>query len=120
MIQTDKDGNKLIVTDREILLKLKNKREKQVFKLSPGGHVEKYVTQKNIMRVIGEEGGVGFNYAALKILRDKLKAKKIAVRIGNRTPLHVEIDDIFKNGKFLHFINDGYELQIFLPIEMMK
>jgi len=120
MVRTDKDGHKLMIGEDAIYLKLKHGRKmKEIFKVKDG-IVEKYVAPKNIMRAIGTEGGVGFNYNALKILKDELRIRKITLRIGHRTPEHLEIKEILKNGKFLHFLNEGFELQIFYPIELLN
>jgi len=121
MVRTDKDGHKLMIGEDAIYLKLKHEgRMKKIFKVKDG-IVEKYVAPKNIMRAIGTEGGIGFNYNALRILINELKIKKIILRIGHRgTPIHLEIKEILYNGKFLHFLNEGFELQIFYPIELLN
>ena len=119
MIKTDKDGNKLIVMEDGIYLKLlREKKRRQIFGIRRAT-VEKYVKPKNIMREIGEEGAIGFNYSALKLLKDRLKVQKIILRIGGRTPIQLKIKDIIKNGQFLYFLEEVFELQIFLPIEKM-
>ena len=119
MNRTDKYGNKLMIGSSGIYLKLKkDSKMKEIFKIR-GTTVEKYVAKKNIMKKVGNNGAIGFNYNALKILQERLKVKKILVKVGGHSPTIVSIDTIIKKGKFLHFLEGGFELQLFFPLEFL-
>ena len=119
MNRTDKQGNKLMIGNSGIYLKLKKENKmKEIFKIR-GTTVEKYTAKKNIMRAVGENGAIGFNYNALKILKERMRIKKITVRVGGQTPIAVPIQKIFDKGKFLHFLEGGFELQLFFPMEFL-
>ncbi len=121
MVKIDSDGNKLLIGQGGIYLKLiRERRQRQVFKIQ-SRHCEKYVSKGNIFKKIGgENGAIGFNHSALKILRDKLKINKISIRIGGQTPLHVKVKDIFKYGSFYRFLKEGFELQMFVPVDKLR
>ena len=119
MNRTDKYGKKLMIGNSGVYLKLKSENKmREVFKIR-GTSVEKYVAKKNIMRAVGENGAIGFNYNALKILKERMRIRKITVRVGGQSPVVVPIQKIFDKGKFLHFLEGGFELQLFFPLEFL-
>lgn len=120
MKETDEHGNKLLIGQDGIYLKLKSENKmREIFKIR-NTTVEKYVSRKNIFRKIGEKGAIGLNYNALKIIQEKMKIKKIAIRVGGGKPKLVSIKDIFDRGIYLRFLQLGFELQVFCPMELLN
>lgn len=58
----------------------------------------------------------GFNYVLLDSLN---KVKTVDLRIDGKKYL-IPIDYILKNGEFLNFKQQGFELQIFLKVELIN
>ena len=116
MIRTDKYGNRLMIHQSGVMLKLKiEKREKEIFKIE-GSTVSKYIAKRNIFK---KDNSIGFNYSALKLLKDRLKIHHIIIRVGKNSPTKLKIQDILNDGKFMHFLKGGFELQIFYPLEKL-
>lgn len=115
----DKDGNRLMISDKGIHLKLAGQTEtKQILTFKNGG-VVKFVSRKNIFQPEGGKAMVGFNYNSLKLLQAKAKRIKflhVAIYGGYKK---VAIDDLLKDGMFLHFLKSGFEKQIFYYVENM-
>ena len=106
-------GDKLYFHESGIELKLKSeKKTRKIFSFD-GGAIIKRVFKKNIMRA---NESIGFNYEALKILRDKYKRKDIYVVMGRKKKYKVPISEIISKGTFLHFKETGFELQIFYKV----
>ena len=61
---------------------------------------------------------IGFNYYALLWLSEHPRLKKlpIHVRMGNKH-YPVKTEDILKKKDFLHFKDNGFELQVFYPLK---
>ena len=110
-------GDKLYFHESGIELKLKSERTtRKIFSFNSGAIVKR-VLKKNIMKV---NDSIGFNYEALKVLRDKYpKYKYIYVVIGKKK-YKVPISEIITNGSFLHFKEVGFELQIFYKVEDLE
>jgi len=114
----DKDGNRLLLGDTGIFLKLKSERRNREIFSSRGGQLKKYVTKNNIFAPKGSgKMYVGFNYNALRlIVVEKLKAKQIIIHIAGRKMFTVDPKEILENGDFLWFKKEGFERQIFFDV----
>jgi len=84
-----------------------------------GGKIVKYVKKTNIFKPKEGKSLVGFNYHALKIVQEKSRQKCLYIQYGNSYQ-EVQIADIFSSGEFLHFLKEGFELQIFYPLDTTK
>lgn len=114
----DNEGNRLILANDGIYLKLRNKpMPLQIFTYR-SGTVYKFVKKSNIFNPRGGKPMVGFNYYALKLILNRTKAKTIMVRTSNKYYL-VQIEDIIAKGSFLHFLKLGFEKQVFYTIDDM-
>jgi len=113
---TDKDKNKLVVTEDGIYLKLGiNEETKKIFTID-SGKIIKYLYYRNRFK----QNKIGFNYHALKLIMNNphIKDKTIYVILGNKI-FTVNINDILNRKDFLHFKKQGYELQCFYPISAL-
>lgn len=116
MKKVDKDGNKLLIGDTGIYLKLKkDTSNKQIFAFRDG-KVVKFVNKNGIMRAGG--GMIGFNYYALQWLAEHKRLKKhyIYIRMAGKY-YKVKATEILEKKTFLHFKSDGFDLQCFYPIK---
>ena len=102
-------GDKLYFHESGIELKLKSERTtRKIFSFNSGAIVKR-VLKKNIMKV---NNSIGFNYEALKVLRDKYpKYKYIYVVVGKKK-YKVPITELISNGSFLHFKEVGLDMHL--------
>lgn len=114
--KTDGYGNKLFMAVDGIYLKLKEEHQLKRIIAFRNGRVVKYVKKTNIFRPNGKRL-IGFNFNALKLVREKSKQKYIYIQYGSKYQ-KIYIQDIFDNGDYLHFLKEGFELQIFYPLEI--
>ena len=119
MIDTDKDGNRLFLHDGGTSLKLASEPRMRTILSFQGGKMCKWLSKKNIMNVGG--GMIGFNYHALKMImaNDMIKDKNIYLRYGRKT-FRLPIKAILEHKEFLHFKEEGFELQCFYPLSKAK
>lgn len=113
----DHDGNKIFFVEDGIYLKLSSDNiPKRIFSIRDGT-VWKYVKSKHIMKHLLSGPMIGFNYQALKYMPKPVKY--IAV-VANNTVRKVKIQDILERKEFLYFKKEGFEKQIFYPLELME
>ncbi len=113
----DSNGNKLFFMPKGIYLSLNNqKKRKKIFSISPEGYVTKYVKKSNIMRT---NQMIGFNFEAIKLLDEHKRINDIIICIGKDT-YKLSIDMLLIYGKFLHFKKQGFEKQLFYPINKLE
>ena len=119
MKMIDSNGNRLMIGNSGIHLKLAGQTgTKQILTFKNGG-VVKFVSRKNIFEPKGGKPMVGFNYSSLKLLQEKAKRMKfIHVRIYGKYK-KVSVKDLLEKGIFLHFLKSGFEKQIFYNVEDM-
>ena len=56
---------------------------------------------------------IGFNYYAVKLIKERInRIDAIYIKIGKKYK-KVLVDELLKKGKFLHFLKQGFEKQIF-------
>jgi len=116
---TDGDGNSLLMGDNAIFLKLKGEPRLRTILSFEGGRIVKRVSQQHVMRING--GMIGFNYNALKMIREKRAIKKKIIAIQYKKIVYnVPVEELIDKGIFLHFKNQGFELQIFYPIKELS
>ena len=115
----DKDGNKVIMHNDGIHLKLKGSPGlRKIFSFN-SGRITKVVPRSNIMRING--GMVGFNYHALTLIAtSELLSKKPIILVIGKDRYEVTADEILEKKEFLHFKAENMELQCFYKISDMK
>lgn len=111
----DKFDNSIIISGNIISLKLKSEaRIREIGVINPK---EKYfavnrVREKHLFR---KNNSYGFNHY---ILANATKFDKIKLSDDFGTWL-IPIKLILEKGSYLHFNKDGFELQIFLPLDII-
>ena len=111
----DKYGNSIIVSGNIISLKLKSEtrtREIGLINLQEKYLAVNRVRSKHLFR---KNSSYGFNHY---ILLNAKKFDKIKLSDDIGTWL-IPIKLILEKGSFLHFNKDGFELQIFLPLDII-
>ena len=118
----DKDGNKVILHNDGIHLKLKgDPRLRKIFNFN-SGRITRMVPTSNIMLQNRVKGGmIGFNYHALTLIAtSELLSKKPILLLIGKSRYEVSADDVIAEKEFLHFKSEGAELQCFYPILKMN
>ena len=116
VIIPDKFGNSIIVENNIISLKLKSEsRKREIGVINPQ---ERYfavnrIREKHLFR---KNNSYGFNHY---ILQNAKKFDKIKLSDDFGTWL-IPIKLILEKGSFLHFNKNGFELQIFLPLDVIQ
>jgi hypothetical protein len=116
VIIPDKFGNSIIVSGNVISLQLKSEsRQREIGIINTK---EKYfavnrIREKHLFR---KNNSYGFNHY---ILANAKKFDSIMLSDDFGTWL-IPIKLILEKGSFLHFNKDGFELQIFLPLDVIK
>lgn len=111
----DKYGNSIIISGNLISIKLKSEvrtREIGIMNLQEKYLAVSRVRSKHLFR---KNSSYGFNHY---ILLNAKKFDKIRLSDDVGTWL-IPIKLILEKGSFLHFNKDGFELQIFLPIDII-
>jgi len=116
---TDNNNNKLMIGDDGIYLKLaKDPKIRQILSFRDG-RVIKFVRKTNVFTPNKGTAMVGFNYYAIKLIKQRMnRISIIYVKISNKYK-KVLVDELLKKGKFLHFLKSGFEKQIFYNVEDM-
>lgn len=116
----DKHGNKLYLGDTGLYLKLDSEhRLRKIFTFS-SGKIVKNIRKANIFKFGNNHTpSVGFNYFALQLIKDRTRQEYIYVILGNKIR-RIAITEILDKGEFLHFLKEGFELQIFYPLDDME
>ena len=112
----DKFGNSIIVLENIISLQLKSEKRKR--EIGVINFKEKYLSVNRIRdkHLFRKNNSYGFNHY---ILSNAKKFDKIMLSDDYGTWL-IPIKLILEKGSFLHFNNEGFELQIFLPLDVIK
>ncbi|MBC8146737.1 MAG: hypothetical protein H8E98_01995 [Bacteroidetes bacterium] len=115
----DDNNNKLMIGDDGIYLKLaKDPKVRQILSFRHG-RIIKFVRKSNVFTPKNGTAMVGFNYYSLKLIKERMnRINIIYIKISNKYK-KVSIDELLKNGKFLHFLKSGFEKQIFYNVEDM-
>ena len=111
----DKFGNSIIVSGNIISLKLESEtksREIGVMNLKEKYLAVKRIREKHLLRI---NNSYGFNHY---ILLNAKKFDKIMLS-DNFGRWLIPIKLILEKGSFLHFRKEGFELQIFMPIDII-
>lgn len=114
----DKNGNKLILTVKgNVFLKLKNEKRKR--KLGVINRAKKiFIIKRNRQKHLHRKtNSYGFNHHIISKAKtfDKILLK------DEYGEYQFPISKILDHGKtFLHFMQKGFELQIFLPLEIIE
>lgn len=112
MITEIKDNrwNTIYQKDKSIYLHLKDKWEtRKLWAISPKGELFIRRFNKHIFRKLD---AYGFNYNLLKMLNPDMK---VVVKEEDWTELHTTVMEILQKGNAKQFIQEWFELQIFLP-----
>ncbi|MBC8550295.1 MAG: hypothetical protein H8D23_11680 [Candidatus Brocadiales bacterium] len=117
----DKDGNKVILHNDGIHLKLKGDPQLRKIFTFNSGRITRMVPPRNIMLQKQVKGGmIGFNYHALTLIAtSELLSKKPILLLIGKDRYEVSADDILAKKEFLHFKSEGAELQCFYAINDM-
>lgn len=112
----DKEGNRLLIGNDGIFLKLIGHPGYKHILTFQGGRIIKYVKKSNVFTPKGGKPMIGFNYYSLKLLKERMKKHKfIYVKLNNKFK-KIAVDELLKNGMFLHFLKSGFEKQIFYNV----
>lgn len=112
----DKFGNSIIVENNIISIKLKSEsRTREIGVINPQERCFSVnrIREKHLFR---KNNSYGFNHY---ILQNAKKFDKIKLSDDFGTWL-IPIKLILEKGSFLHFNKDGFELQIFLPLDVIQ
>jgi hypothetical protein len=111
----DKFGNAIIVSGNSISLKLKS--EKRIRQIGTINLKDKYLSVDRIRskHLFRKNNSYGFNHY---VLFNATKFDKVLLSDDFGTWL-IPISIILEKGSFLHFNKDGFELQIFLPLDII-
>lgn len=106
----DKNGNMIYQKDKSIYLHLKDKWEtRKLWAISPKGELFIRRFNKHIFRKMD---AYGFNYHLLKMLDPEMK---VIIKQEDWSELHTTVKDILQKWDAKQFIQEWFELQIFLP-----
>jgi hypothetical protein len=111
----DKFGNSIIVSQNVISLQLK--AENRIREVGIINLQEKYLSVNRIREkhLFRKNNSYGFNHY---ILSNAKKFDKVMLSDDYGTWL-IPIKLILEKGSFLHFNKEGFELQIFLPLDII-
>lgn len=109
----DDNNNRLMIGDNGIYLKLdKDPQVKEILSFRHG-RIIKFVKKANIFTPENGTSMIGFNYYAVKLIKERMnRIDAIYIKIGKKYK-KVLVDELLKKGKFLHFLKQGFEKQIF-------
>jgi hypothetical protein len=111
----DRDGNVLYVTGTDIKLYIKSEnRHRNIAAFNPEERVI-YITRKEKHKHI-KSNSYGFNEA---LLNQSVTSTHIIFRCPEGI-FKIPIKFIQDNGNYLHFAKQGFELQLFIPLEIME
>lgn len=112
-IFTDDNGNVVFVKDSTIRLRIKGrKRVRKLFTIHKPLNLI-YTERKRAKHLHIKSNSYGFNWGVI------IKAKKVEnVLLKDEKGMYlIPIKKIKDDGKFMHFVDKKFELQIFLPLE---
>lgn len=106
----DKNWNMIYQKDRSIYLYLKDKQEtRKLGAISPKGELFIRRFNKHIFRKLD---AYWFNYNLMKLLSPEMK---VIVKQEDWSELYTTVQDILQKWNAKQFIQEWFELQIFLP-----
>jgi len=106
----DRLWNMIYQKDKSIYLYLKDKQEtRKLWAISPRWELFIRRFNKHIFRKLD---AYGFNYNLLKILNPEMK---VIVKQEDWSELHTTVMDILEKWNAKQFVQEWFELQIFLP-----
>ena len=111
----DMHGNKIIVNGLDVILQLSGgERRKIAFIDSVGKQLVMYHnSQKHLMRKIN---GYGFNE---QILKFSTTSKYVLLILDGRSQKKNRMQEVKKEGQYLNFKQQGFELQLFIPMSLI-
>lgn len=106
----DKNWNMIYQKDKSIYLYLKDKQQtRKLWAISPKGELFIRRFNKHIFRKLD---AYWFNYNLMKLLNPEMK---VIVKQEDWSELHTTVQDILLKWNAKQFIQEWFELQIFLP-----
>ena len=117
---SDEYGNNVVIKNNgaRIILSLKlrsESRSRRIGTINIGTNTM-YVKRVREKHLFQKNRSYGFNY---KILIEAKKFDKVRLTDEHNEWL-VPVDFILKNGRFLHFMKEGFEKQIFIQLSAMS
>lgn len=105
----DKNGNMIYQKDKSIYLYLKDKQEtRKLWAISPKGELFIRRFNKHIFRKLD---AYWFNYNLMKLLSPEMK---VIIKQEDGSELYTTVWDIIAKGDCKQFVQEWFELQIFL------
>jgi len=114
ILTQDKAGNQIYIKDKFVYLYLSAKLQTRRLGAINLGN---FFVTKRPEHIFRKLNAYGFNYELIKSL--KPDAKVVVKQIGEgviKTTAH----DILTRGQILNYLRDGFETQIFMPIDYFK
>lgn len=112
ILTQDRVGNQVYVKDKIVYLHLKDKM--QTRKLGAINLGNLFVTRKPEQHIFRKFNAYGFNLALIKSLKPDAK---VSVRQYGDKTLITTAEEILQKWKVLNYARDGFETQIFMPID---
>jgi len=112
ILTKDKAGNRIDVENGAVMLKLINLPLAR--KLGDLHNGNLFVVRKPAQHIFRKFNAYGFNLALIKILQP---TAKICVRQYGDKTLLTTAEEILQKGKVLNYARDGFETQIFMPLD---
>lgn len=111
----DMHGNKIMVKDYDVILQLAGGERRKIAFIDEVGKqlVIHRNSQKHLMRKIN---GYGFNEQLLKFA---VKSTHILFILDGRYKYKIPIKMIQEEGQYLNFKQQGFELQLFVPMSLI-
>lgn len=117
----DEYGNKIYLSATEkILIKLRERWERRVLALVKKNRAgEDYVEMtKKEKHIFHKNNSRGFNYAIISNLPKDMDLVVKREEYGRY--YKIKIGDMLEKGNFLHFLQNGYEKQYFVPMDCFE
>lgn len=111
ILAQDKAGNQIYVKDKYVYLHLNAKLQTRRLGAINLGNF--FVTKKK-EHIFRKLNAYGFNLALIKSLRPD--AKVVVRQYGDKV-LTSTAEEILQKGQILNYLKDGFETQIFMPID---
>lgn len=114
ILTQDRAGNQVYIKDKYVYLHLKEKMETRKLGVINLGNL--FVTRKP-EHLFRKFNAYGFNMALIKALNPD--AKVVVRQYGDKV-LTTTAEEILQKGKVLNYAKDGFETQIFMPLDNFK
>jgi hypothetical protein len=120
-ILQDFEGNKIIVQNSgnfiDLFLKLKSEQRMRNIGII-AIHDRLLIIKRDLSKHLHYKSqSIGFNY---HILAEGKRFDNVLVKIENGDDYTIPKSVILEQGKFIHFQKEGFERQIFLPLNILK